>query len=196
MRCATVFVVSWAVSCAGVDLGQTTTGRLIGTVTDDAGSLLAAVTVTTAPPALIGGPRIRGTDGNGEFSFISIAPGECTVRAEHPGFVIANVSGLAREYLGFIVKMMVAFGIGFEFPIVLIFLQLAGLVHHTTLRRGRHYAIIGIVVLVALITPSGDPFTLMVLSVPLYFFYEFAILFGRLRDRRARKRATAEADKV
>ena len=91
--------------------------------------------------------------------------------------------------------MMVAFGLGFEFPIVLIFLQLAGLVSHTTLRKGRHYAIIGIVVLVALITPSGDPFTLMVLSVPLYVFYEGAILFGRLRDRRARKRMKAEAAK-
>jgi sec-independent protein translocase protein TatC len=98
-----------------------------------------------------------------------------------------------QAYLGFIVKMMVAFGIGFEFPIVLIFLQLAGLVDHKTLRKGRHYAIIGIVVLVAVITPSGDPFTLMVLSVPLYIFYEIAILFGRLRDRRQRKRLKAAA---
>lgn len=97
-----------------------------------------------------------------------------------------------QAYLGFIVKMMVAFGIGFEFPIVLIFLQLAGLVHHTTLRKYRHYAIIGIVVLVALITPSGDPITLVVLSLPLYVFYEAAILFGRLRDRSQRKRANAE----
>ena len=45
-------------------------------------------------------------------------------------------------------------------------------------------------VLVAVITPSGDPFTLMVLSVPMYLFYEIAILFGRVRNRRL-ARATA-----
>jgi sec-independent protein translocase protein TatC len=95
-------------------------------------------------------------------------------------------------YMGFVVKMMVAFGLGFEFPIVLIFLQLAGLLHHTTLRKYRHYAIVGIVVLVAVITPSGDPITLVVLSVPLYVFYEMSILFGRLRDRQIRKRARVE----
>ena len=99
-------------------------------------------------------------------------------------------------YLGFIIKMMVAFGIGFEFPIVLIFLQVAGLISHETLRKNRHYALIGIVVLVALITPSGDPFTLMVLSVPLYIFYEISILFGRWRGRRERKQAAAEAGKA
>lgn len=93
-----------------------------------------------------------------------------------------------QAYLGFVVKMMIAFGVGFEFPIVLVFLQIAGLVHHTTLRRGRHYAIIGIVVLVAVLTPSGDPITLLVLSVPMYLFYEIAIIYGRLRDRRLRRR--------
>lgn len=93
-----------------------------------------------------------------------------------------------QAYLGFVVKMMIAFGIGFEFPIVLVFLQLAGLVHHTTLRSGRHYAIIGIVVLVAVLTPSGDPITLLVLSVPMYIFYEIAIIYGRVRDRRLRRR--------
>ena len=44
---------------------------------------------------------------------------------------------------------------------------------------------------VAIITPSGDPFTLAVLSVPMYLFYEIAILFGRIRIRRAKKAADA-----
>jgi sec-independent protein translocase protein TatC len=95
-------------------------------------------------------------------------------------------------YFGFIVKMMVGFGIGFEFPIALIFLQVLGLVENKTLRNGRQYAIVGIVALVAVITPSGDPFTLAVLSVPMYIFYELSILFGRIRIRRANKAAAAE----
>ena len=94
-----------------------------------------------------------------------------------------------KEYFGFIVKMMLAFGIGFEFPIVLIFLQLLGLVENETLRKSRQYALVGIVALVAVITPSGDPFTLAVLSVPMYVFYEVAILFGRIRIRRSEKSA-------
>lgn len=93
------------------------------------------------------------------------------------------------DYLGFVMKMIVAFGIGFEFPILLIFLQLLGIVQYRTLTKGRQYAIVGIVVLVAVITPSGDPFTLMVLSVPMYLFYETSIAFGWIRTRRARKRA-------
>ena len=88
------------------------------------------------------------------------------------------------KYLGFVVKMTIAFGIGFEFPLVLIFLQFVGVLHHTTLRRSRRYAIVGIVALVAVLTPSGDPFTLLILSVPMLLFYELAILVGRLRERR------------
>lgn len=94
-----------------------------------------------------------------------------------------------QEYLSFVIKMIVAFGVGFQFPILLIFLQLLGILDNATLRRVRQYAIVGIVALVAVITPSGDPFTLLVLSVPMYLFYEFAILFGRIRDRRTRKAA-------
>ena len=97
-----------------------------------------------------------------------------------------------NEYLGFVIKMIVAFGIGFEFPIVLIFLQLLGIVENESLRGVRRYAVVGIVALVAVITPSGDPFTLTVLSVPMYLFYEFAILFGRIRNRRAKKKAQSQ----
>lgn len=91
-----------------------------------------------------------------------------------------------KEYIGFVVKMMLGFGVGFQFPIVLIFLQLMGVVNTAALRSGRRYALVGIVALVAVLTPSGDPFTLMVLSVPMYLFYEISILFGWWRSRRER----------
>jgi len=89
------------------------------------------------------------------------------------------------SYLSFLVKMMVAFGIGFEFPILLIFLQLAGIVQPEQLASVRRYAIVGIVALVAVITPSGDPISLLVLSGPMYLFYEASILIGRVLRRRA-----------
>ncbi len=96
------------------------------------------------------------------------------------------------KYLGFVIKMMAAFGIGFEFPILLVFLQMSGIIHYRQLIRARRFAIVGIVALVAVITPSGDPFTLMVLSVPMYLFYEVAIGIGWLRARRERRVAAEE----
>lgn len=93
------------------------------------------------------------------------------------------------KYFTLITYMMLAFGIGFEFPILLIFLQLAGILDVDTLRKGRRYAIVGICVLVAVITPSGDPVSMLMLSVPMVLFYEISILVGRLL---ARRRAAAE----
>ncbi len=93
------------------------------------------------------------------------------------------------KYIGFVIKMIVAFGIGFEFPLLLIFLQLLGVLTPSALRRSRRYAIVGIVALVAVLTPSGDPFTLLILSFPMLIFYELAILVGSLRNRRLQTKA-------
>ena len=82
--------------------------------------------------------------------------------------------------------MTVAFGRAFEFPLFLVFLQMIGVIKTQQLRAGRRYAIVGIVALVAVLTPSGDPLTLLILSIPMLFFYEFAIVFCRIRERRLR----------
>lgn len=93
-----------------------------------------------------------------------------------------------QKYVNFITKMIVGFGVGFQFPIVLIFMQIIGLIDNTTLRSGRRYAVVGITILVAVLTPSGDPWTLLAMAIPMYLFYEVAILFGRWWNRRqARK---------
>jgi sec-independent protein translocase protein TatC len=81
--------------------------------------------------------------------------------------------------------MLVAlsFGISFEFPIVLIFLQEAGVIDAAQLRRWRRGAILFIFVFAAIITPSGDPYTLLAMSLPMVVFYEAAIIVGRLLRR-------------
>jgi sec-independent protein translocase protein TatC len=96
-------------------------------------------------------------------------------------------------YLSFITFMMLAFGIGFEFPVLLVFLQLVGVLSSRRLRSWRRYSIVIIVVLVAVITPSGDPYSLLALSVPMYLFYEVSIIFGRVIERRRLKAASAAA---
>ncbi len=92
------------------------------------------------------------------------------------------------KYVNLIVKMMVAFGIGFEFPILLVFLQLARLVTPQQLGRYRRWAAVGITVAVAVLTPSGDPISLAALAVPMYLFYEMSIVIGKIAARRRKAR--------
>jgi sec-independent protein translocase protein TatC len=80
--------------------------------------------------------------------------------------------------------MMLAFGVGFEFPIVLVFAQMIGVLTPQALRKARRYAVVGICVLVAVITPSGDPISMLMLSVPMVLFYEVSIVIGRVIERR------------
>lgn len=87
------------------------------------------------------------------------------------------------EYLSFLVQMMVAFGIGFEFPILLVFLQMVGVIKPEQLATWRRHSLVGILIVVAVITPSGDPMSLIILSVPMYLFYEVSILIGRYLRR-------------
>jgi sec-independent protein translocase protein TatC len=84
----------------------------------------------------------------------------------------------AKEYLGFFTKMLLAFGLAFELPLVLVFLQLVGLVQTKTLRSNRRIACVAVVILGAVITPTGDPFTLLVISLPMYLFYEISLIVG------------------
>src|SRR3546814_14223728 len=70
-------------------------------------------------------------------------------------------------------------------PILLIFLQLAGVIDSGLLRRGRRFAVVGICVLVAVITPSGDPISMLMLLVPMVLFYELSIAVGWLEIGRA-----------
>ncbi len=84
------------------------------------------------------------------------------------------------KYLNLIVLMMIAFGIAFEFPIVLVFLQMAGVVTSRRLRKWRRPALVVIVAVAAVITPSQDPYSLFAMAGPMYLFYEGSILVGRV----------------
>ncbi len=78
--------------------------------------------------------------------------------------------------------LMVAFGLSFQLPIVLILLVRSGMVQLATLKNGRRYAIVMIVIVAAFITPP-DIFSQIALSVPLYMLYEISILLCRNVDK-------------
>lgn len=90
------------------------------------------------------------------------------------------------NYLSLIVLLMVVFGITFEFPVLLVSLELAGVLSPRQLSRWRRWAVVGIVVVAGVITPSSDPFSMMALAVPLYLFYEISIVIGTVLGRHRR----------
>lgn len=87
------------------------------------------------------------------------------------------------KYLTLVSLMIVAFGISFEFPVVLVFLLLAHVISTAQLRHFRRWAIVLIVTFAAVITPSQDPYSLFFMAVPMYIFYEASIVIGRILHR-------------
>ena len=89
----------------------------------------------------------------------------------------------ANKYLTLVMLMFAAFGFAFEFPLLLVFLMLVGVLNTRQLRNSRRWAAVGIATFAAVITPSADPFSMVFMAVPMYIFYEGAILVGRLMKR-------------
>lgn len=96
------------------------------------------------------------------------------------------------NYLNLLLLMTLAFGIIFELPLVLTLAVGVGLVKPETLIRFRKYAIIGAFVVGGVLTPTPDPFSQLMMAVPLVLFYEIGIILGRLMNKRRRARLAAE----
>lgn len=97
------------------------------------------------------------------------------------------------KYISFVGLMAAAFGIGFQFPVLLVFLQIVNAVDWRQLLKWWRYALVIIVVIAAGITPSGDPISLVALAVPMTFLYFVSILIGRIIEVRRAKKARAAA---
>jgi sec-independent protein translocase protein TatC len=82
-----------------------------------------------------------------------------------------------------VMLVALAFGLSFEFPIVLIFLSLVGVISSRAMRSWRRWAILSIAVFAAVITPSQDPYTMLAMMIPMVVFYEAAIIVARLMHR-------------
>lgn len=80
------------------------------------------------------------------------------------------------SYISLFMSTILTFGIVFEFPTVIAVLSKLGLVTRETLGAYRRHAVCAVVILAALITPSGDVFSLLVCTIPLYLLFEFSVL--------------------
>jgi sec-independent protein translocase protein TatC len=89
------------------------------------------------------------------------------------------------EYLSFVSKMLIAFGLVFELPLVLTFMARLGIVSVDFLKTNRKYAILVIFIIAAILTPP-DVISQVMMAVPLMFLYEIGIvgarMFGKKQD--------------
>ena len=97
----------------------------------------------------------------------------------------------AEEYLNFIGLMLLGFGLMFELPLLIFFLGLIGVVSIEQLKRQRRVAIVAIAGLAAVVTPSQDPYTMLVMAVPLYLMYELTIVVLGVVIRRRKSKSEA-----
>lgn len=91
------------------------------------------------------------------------------------------------KYMNFFLWCLLGSGLLFQLPLVLFFLMRLGVVDVDTISRHRPEAIVAVLILCAVITPTGDFFTLLLLSIPLLLLFELSILVARFTGKRRRR---------
>ncbi len=99
-----------------------------------------------------------------------------------------------REYLGLTLKFLLAFGLSFEMPVFMFFLTKLGIVNATMLSRQRRYAILIIFIAAAILTPSPDILSQILMAVPLMLLYEVSIVVSKIAGRKRKEAAAEESE--
>jgi len=124
------------------------------------------------------------------LAYISLAKGlQLLLGLAGQGVIVALT---AQDYIGFVLSLLVAFGVSFEVPLIAIALNLVGVLPYTLLAKSRRWLFFLTLVFAAVITPTQDPFTMMLMAGPMIALFEGAIQIARVVDKRRARRADVE----
>jgi sec-independent protein translocase protein TatC len=124
------------------------------------------------------------------LAYISLAKGlQLLLGLAGQGVIVALT---AQDYIGFVLSLLVAFGVSFEVPLIAIALNLVGVLPYTLLAKSRRWLFFLTLVFAAVITPTQDPFTMLLMAGPMIALFEGAIQIARVVDKRRARRADVE----
>ncbi|MEO9104364.1 MAG: twin-arginine translocase subunit TatC, partial [Terrimesophilobacter sp.] len=105
------------------------------------------------------------------------------VPAEDASFIAA------KDYLGFVMKLILAVGVAFVLPVFLVLLNFVGVLSGRTILKGWRIAVLMITLFTAIATPAADPFSMFLLAIPMVFLYFVAVGVSYWHDVLAARRA-------
>ena len=126
------------------------------------------------------------------FSYFILIPSALNVSIYFNELMGVSLMWAADKYMSLLLWMVLGVGLLFEFPLILVILVYVGILTQQQLKDFRRYSIIVIFVLSALITPTQDPFTLMIMALPLMLLYEGSIFIGGIVERRKKRNLEQE----
>ena len=124
------------------------------------------------------------------LAYISLSKGlQLLLGLAGQGVIVALT---AQDYIGFVLSLLVAFGVSFEVPLIAVALNLVGVLPYALLAKSRRWIFFLTLVFAAVITPTQDPFTMMLMAGPMILLFEGAIQIARVVDKRRARREAIE----
>lgn len=124
------------------------------------------------------------------FAYFVMIPGMLQFTVSFGTANIKNIIDIG-EYFGFIMMTILGAGLIFELPMITFVLSSIGLVTAAMMRKYRRHAVIVILLIAAIITPSPDPINQLIFACPLYILYEISIVIARLTRKQEPKEKAA-----
>ena len=128
------------------------------------------------------------------FSYFQVIPKVLAFFYTYTEDLNASNTWTIDYYISFVTQLCLVFGLAFELPVVVLALVKLGLLSFSTMNKTRSYAVVAILVIAALITPTPDIPTLMFLAVPMYLLYEISIWISFFIGRKERKQQQLEEE--
>jgi sec-independent protein translocase protein TatC len=124
------------------------------------------------------------------LAYVSLAAGlRLLLGLAGDGVIVALT---AQDYIGFVISLLLAFGVSFELPLLAVVLNLVGVVSYAGLAQVRRWIFFLTIVFAAFVTPTQDPLTMLAMAGPMIVLFEGAIQTARIVDRRRARRAAIE----